>query len=257
MAAPTASIQLIVFGERNRTDLPGVLRDVATAGYPAIETGNMFATVGEAETRRLLSENNLVISGVHFGYGDYADAEKLSSHIAFCKAMGVKHLMCSGVSDTKTIEGYKTSCRLFNAVGARLRDEGLTFNYHNHAWEFDALENSGVNGMQILAEETDPEVVKFNIDVFWVTIGNENPADFIRKHAARAGYFHFKDGRREPDGKLTFLELGRGVVDLKGAMQAAREVGAEWIVAEQDHTQLPHLEAITISREYMKRELGV
>jgi sugar phosphate isomerase/epimerase len=170
--------------------------------------------------------------------------------------MGIRHMMCSGVADTKTVTGYRTSCALFNSVGARLRDAGIAFNYHNHAWEFDDL-GGGAYGMEIIASETDPALVKFNIDVFWVTIGGRDPSAFIREHASRAGYFHFKDGRRKPDGSLEFLEFGRGVVDLKGSMATAREVGAEWIVAEQDRTELPHLEAITITRDYMRRELGV
>ncbi|HXG24598.1 MAG TPA: TIM barrel protein, partial [Chthonomonadales bacterium] len=185
MAQPTASIQLIVFGQRNQTDIAGVLRDVATAGFPAIEAGNLFAAHGEDKIRCLLAENNLQVSGAHFGYGDYADSDKLAANIAYCKALGIRHMICSGVADTKTVEGYRHSCKLFNAIGTRLRDEGMVFNYHNHAWEFDNL--GGVNGMQILAQETDTEVVKFNIDVFWVTIGGENPVEFIRRHAARAG----------------------------------------------------------------------
>lgn len=257
MAEPTASIQLIVFGQRNRDDIGGVLRDVAKAGYPAIEAGDLFQTFGENETRRMLGDNGLRVSGAHFGYADYTEPENLSAHIAYCKALGIKNLMCSGVSDTKTVEGYKTSCRLFNQVGARLRDEGLIFNYHNHAWEFEDLEGKGVNGMQIISQETDPALVKFNIDVFWVAFGRHDPVQFIHDHADRAGYFHFKDGERGPDGKPIFLELGRGMVDLKAAMHAAREVGATWIVAEQDRTELPVTEAITISREYMKRELEV
>jgi sugar phosphate isomerase/epimerase len=253
MPDPQASIQLIVFGERNRNDLPSVLKEVADAGYPAVECGNLFQTHGESESRRLLETYGLRVSGVHFGYSEYTAPERLGAHIDFCKAMGVRHLMCSGVADTKTVEGYRTSSRLFNDVGARLRDEGLVFNYHNHAWEFDDL--GGMTGMRILAAETDPEVVKFNIDVFWVTIGGGVPGDFIRAHRDRAGYFHFKDGRRGPDGKPVFLELGRGDVDLKGSMEAAREVGAEWIVAEQDITELPHQESISISRTYMRDEL--
>ena len=73
-----------------------------------------------------------------------------------------------------------------------------------------------------------------------VTFGGEDPAAFIRQHANRAGYFHFKDGSRAPDGKPIFLELGRGFTDLKASMAAAREAAAEWIVAEQDRTDLPH-----------------
>lgn len=255
MSDPQPSIQLIVFGERNRTDFPGVLRDVAQAGFPAIECGNLFQTLGEVEARNLLDSQKLRISGIHFGYAEYTDAAKLESHIAFCKAMGVRHLMCSGVADTKTVEGYRTSCRLFNEVGSRLKDEGLVFNYHNHAWEFEDL--GGVNGMELISEGTDPDLVKFNIDVFWVFFGGRDPADFVRKHRQRAGYFHFKDGRKGADGKPIFLELGRGDVDLHSAIAAAREVGAEWIVAEQDKTELPHLESVSESRDYMRRDLGL
>jgi len=255
MSQPSVAIQLIVFAERNSTDFPGVLRDVKAAGFPAIEAGNLFASVGEPEARRLLEANGLSVCGAHFGYGDYADGDKLAANIAYCKAMGIRHMMCSGVADTKTVEGYRSSCKVFNEVGKRLAGEGLKFNYHNHAWEFEDL--GGVNGMRILAEETDPAVVGFNIDVFWVTIGGEDPAAFIRQHAARAGYYHFKDGRRKDGGELEFLELGRGVVDLAGALAAAREAGAEWIVAEQDRTALPHLEAATISRTYLREKLGV
>jgi sugar phosphate isomerase/epimerase len=256
MTEPTASIQLIIFGSRNSTDFAGVCRDVVAAGFPAIETGNLFASLGEDAARRLLDETGLKISGIHAGYGDYADDAKLTANIAFCKAIGVRHLMCSGVADGTTVEGYRTTSRRFNEIGKRLRDEGLVFNYHNHDWEFKPLDG-GTNGMSVLAAETDPAVVKFNIDVFWVTHGGENPVAFIHQHADRAGYFHFKDGRKLPDGSPEFLELGRGTVDLIGSMQAAREVGAEWIVQEQDRTTLDPAESITISRRYMREHLGV
>jgi sugar phosphate isomerase/epimerase len=255
MSEPKASIQLIVFGERNKTDIAGVLKDVASAGFPAVEAGNMVAAYGEAETRRLLADNGLQVSGAHFGYGEYADREKLEANIAYCKAMGIKHMMCSGVADRNSVEGYKTSCKLFNEIGGMLKNEGLVFNYHNHAWEFEDI--GGTTGMEIISAETDPELVKFNIDVFWVAFGGKNPLDFIQEHANRAGYYHFKDGERTRDGKPIFLELGHGMVNLIGCIQAAKRAGAEWIVAEQDRTELPHLESVTISRRYMRDELGV
>ncbi len=258
MTTPIASIQLIVFGSRNQTDIAGVLKEVAAAGFPAIEAGNMFLSFGEDTSRQLLAENNLQVSGAHFGYGDYADPAKVDAHIAYAKAIGIKNLMCSGVSDTKSVQGYKDSAKLFNAIGKRMAEEGLAFNYHNHAWEFDDL--GGVNGMEILAEETDPALVKFNIDVFWLFYGEQDVVGFIEKHANRAGYFHFKDGRAKIDeeGKRRpeFLELGNGDVNLKAAYAAAIAAGAEWIVSEQDNTLLTALEAATISRNYLKT-LGV
>ena len=258
MATPIASVQLIVFGERNRSDFAGVLREVAEAGYAAFEGGNLFESYGEDNTRRLLEETGLQVSGAHFGYGDYANPERLAAHIAYAKSLGVHNLMCSGVADSKSVEGYKQSAKLFKEIGRRLSDEGLTFQYHNHAWEFDDL--GGVNGMEILTAETDPALVKFNIDVFWVWFAYKDPIDFIGMHSKRTGYFHFKDGRRETvdDGitRPVFLELGQGEVDLRGAYVAADTVGAQYIVAEQDHTELDPFDSIVISRDYL-RSLGV
>lgn len=259
MNDPKTAVQLIVFGQRAAADFPAVLSQIAAAGYDAFEAGNLYETVGEEEIRRLLAEHRLGVSGAHFGYGDYANSDRLDAHIAYATSLGVKHLMCSGVADSKSIDGYRESARLFNDIGKRLADHGLEFNYHNHAWEFDDL--GGANGMEILSEETDPAFVKFNIDVFWVWYGGKDPAQFIRDHAERAGYFHFKDGRRAAgdDGKSRpiFAELGRGDVDLRSAIAAAREVNPSYIVAEQDSTQLAPEESISISRAYMRDALGL
>lgn len=259
MSETKASIQLIVFGQRNRDDVEGVLKEVAAAGFPAIEAGNLFEVCGEDMTDRLLAMNELQVSGAHFGYGDFTNAAHLKSNIFYAKAVGIKNMMCSGVADSKTAAGYRESAKLFNQIGKQLADEGITFQYHNHAWEFDDL--GGVNGMDILTEETDPNLVKFNIDVYWVWYGGHDPVEFIKKHKNRAGYFHFKDGRKETgaDGKVqpVFMELGRGEVDLKAGISAAKEVGAEWIVYEQDSSKLEAVEAATISRNYMRDSLGV
>ena len=255
MAQPRSAVQLIVFGERNRSDFPGVLSDVRAAGFDAIEAGNLFAAHGEDAARRLLDEHGVTVCGAHFGYGDYADRGKLAANVAYCKALGIGNMMCSGLSNTKTVAGYIESSELFNAVGAQLKDECIAFNYHNHAWEFEEI--GGTNGMTILSAETDPDLVRFNIDVFWVTVGGASPVQFIEAHACRAGYFHFKDGRKRPDGGVDFLELGTGDVDLIGSIAAARRVGATWIVAEQDTTALGHADSVRISRDYMRTALGV
>ncbi len=259
MADAVASIQLIVFGERNSSDLPGVLKEIAAAGFPAIEAGNLYASHGADAVNKLLSENNLQISGAHFGYGDYADLEKLTANIAYGKTAGVTNFMCSGVADGKTLEGYRESAKVFNEAGKRLSDAGIQFNYHNHDWEFKDLE--GGRGMDVLASETDPAFVKFNIDVFWLYYAGVNPAKYILAHADRMGYFHFKDGIRRVnlagENRPDFKELGRGEVDLQAAYAAAKQTGARWIVSEQDRTELTPMESAAISRSYLKSTLGI
>src|SRR5690348_5803042 len=113
MTTPDAAVQLIVFGGRSQSDFGSVLRDVAQAGFAAVEAGNLFEAHGESTARRLLAENNVGVSGAHFGYGEYAKPDRLKSHVAYAKSIDITHLMCSGVADSKTADGYRESAKLF------------------------------------------------------------------------------------------------------------------------------------------------
>lgn len=249
MAQPRIGIQLIIYGQRTRDDLSGVLREVKEAGFEGIETGNLFQMASPERVKSLLADTGLVVAGMHTGYADVADDAKLSEHIAYLKAVNSKYLICSGVAKAEGIKGYEEAAETFNRVGQRCRDEGLIFCYHNHAWEFEAF--NGVKGIHRLAELTDPQLVKLCIDVYWVTIGGEDPVEFIRRYRDRASYFHFKDG-----APGVFTELGKGQVNLQGCKEIALEIDSEWIVYEQDRTDKDVIESVRESREYL-RQLGL
>ena len=241
-------LQLIVYGGRPSGDLAGVLAEVKEVGYDGIEMGG--AADPDAATA-ILANSGLALTGVHSGYGDFADEAKVADNIAFLKQAGGRFLICSGVADTNSIAGYEASADTFNKVGQMSIDAGLTFCYHNHAWEFQPLEG-GKQGIYTLLERTCPNLVKLNIDVFWVHIGGENPAEFIAKNAERAGYYHFKDGCKTPDGQ-TFIELGQGDVDLVGAKDEALKHPLDWIVCEQDSSKLEPKVSIKQSFDYLKQ----
>lgn len=247
MARPSIGVQLIVYRGREREDLAGVLAEVAAAGYDGIEAGNLSDIAPEADVKQMLADHSLVVSGVHTGYGDLDNAER---HMGFLKAMGAKYLICSGVAPGEGIEPYERSADTFNRIGQQCRDAGLVFCYHNHDWEFKAFD--GVKAIHRLAQLTDPDLVKMCIDVYWVTVGGEAPAEFIERYAERAPYFHLKDG-----AKGSFIELGQGIVDLPAACDAALAAGADWIVAEQDRTDKDSGRSIAESREYMRTRLGM
>ncbi len=256
---PQIAAQLIIFGKLSGEDPDKMFGEVKASGFPAVEAGNLIAAYGEAEARRLVAQYEIGLSGMHSGYGAYADPAQLEADLAFAKQFGVKNFLCSGVAAGNSVEAYRESAKTFNTVGRRLQAEGITFHYHNHDWEFADL-GDGTRGMDILAQETDPEIVKFNLDVFWLYYAEQDVETFIRTHAERTGYFHFKDGRivRDEEGnkRPDFLELGEGDVDLKTAYAAAIESGAAWIVAEQDSTKREPVESLTISRNYLRLLAG-
>jgi len=253
-----AGIQIIIYGPQNREDVGGVLRDVAAAGFAGAETGNLFRQEGdEDKVRNLFAETGLALCGCHAGFAEFQDPVKLSENLAYLNALGSRALMCSGVGDrSRGLAAYRDASGLFNEVGKRCADAGAVFCYHNHAWEFEDREGDTC-GMDVLAQETDPDLVKFCIDVYWVHVGGEDPAAFVRRHAARGAYYHFKDGGRTPDGKPRFTELGGGEVDLKAALAAALETRPEWIVYEQDRSERDPGESVRISRAYLREQMGI
>lgn len=211
-----------------------MLAEVQAVGYAGAETGALYRTLGAEAVQRAFADNGLALTGIHCGYGDFADEALVAEHIAFLQAAGSKYLICSGVADNNSIRGYETSAEVFNRVGQQCRDAGLVFCYHNHAWEFKPLEE-GKQGIYTLIERTCPDLVKLNVDVFWVHIGGVNPAAFIAQYADRVGYYHFKDGHKTADGQ-TFIELGQGEVDLAGARAEAVKHPLDWIICEQDRS---------------------
>lgn len=250
MGKPRIGLQLIIYGRRPAEDLAGVLGEIKQAGYEGIEAGNLYQAGDPPAVKRAITGNGLAVAGAHSGFEDAQSPERTDATIAYLKEMGARYLICSGVAPGAGIERFEKAAPVFNEVGRRCQRAGIVFCYHNHNWEFE--EFGGVKGIHRLAELTDPKLVKLCIDVYWVTIGGEQPAEFIARYADRAPYYHFKDG-----APGVFQELGQGQVDLKAATKAALATNPEWIVCEQDRTDKNVLQSVTESRAYMRDELGL
>jgi len=264
MSSVKIGIQLIVFGDKERKDLDGVLKDCKKAGYDCIETGFLFDTYSVRQLQETCEKYKLEYAGVHGGFDNFRKEENVNKLIKNTLDVGAKYLICSGVGKGKGLEGFKEAIPIFNQVGKKCKEASLTFCYHNHYFEFEEFD--GIKGMDLLGKETDPELVKFNIDVAWVHIGGEKPEEFIKKYKDRCGYYHFKDAiiKGKPPlttgdavtKAVTWTELSKGDVDLKSAYESAKRYNPEYIIYEQDVTQIPVLQAITESREYL-RLLGI
>ncbi len=255
MSQAKSSAQLIVYAGKQNDDLAGVLAGLAGIGYDGAEIGSNFIDEDWDVVKRAFDDAGIECSGIHAGFAMISDPEWQAKAIDFLQTIGSKYSICSGVAEGEGIAQYENAADPFNAWGSKCSANGLTFCYHNHGWEFEAFD--GVKGIHRLWEITCPEAVKWNMDVYWVTVGGEVPAELIAKYSERLGYYHFKDGPYTPQGTVTpgpyeFMELGKGTVDLKAALDAALQHGAEWIVYEQDRSELAPEEAARISLEYLK-----
>lgn len=252
MGQPQVGVQLIIYGRRPQTDLPGVLAEVAAAGYAGIEGGLPADAQQCGRLRTALAQAGLAFAGSHCGLGDQADPARLKERLGYLKALGGRHLISSG-SPWKTLNEHLDAAEVLNRTGEVCRGEGVTFCYHNHHWEF--RDFGGTTAFHAMIAAMKPEAVKLCPDVYWVYVGGEKPEDFVSRYRDRCPYFHFKDGTGG-DQAGEFRELGRGSVDLPAALKAALGCDPDWIVVEQDATQMDPAESNRISREYL-RSLGL
>lgn len=248
------AVQLIIFGPQVKSNLEGVLSDVAEAGYEGVETGFLADQVGPKRLAWMLEGAGLGLAGVHVGFRQLARPSLLLDYV---QEAGGRHLICSGVGDRKGgAEAYEAGAEVFNQVGEIARERGVLFCYHNHSWEFEDF--GGRTGMEIIVEGTDPDKVKFCIDTFWVADGGQDATVYLHRHRRRAAAIHLKDGlpgERQPDGSAAFRELGIGQLDFPAILKMASLARADWLTVEQDRSSLPPAESIRRSRQYLE-EIG-
>lgn len=148
-----------------------------------------------------------------------------------CDAMGIG-------SAPEESRGNKNSVREFigkaNEIGEKLKNKGMTFNYHNHSFEFFKLGDMNCSMMDLLLEETNPEVFNFIPDVAWIHYADKDPVDILKKMKGRVKVLHFKDYAINSDRERKFVSLGKGVVNLKECYEAACELEIPYIMYEQD-----------------------
>ena len=117
-------------------------------------------------------------------------------------------------------------------IAERIKEAGLQFAYHNHNFEFQRMKNGRLM-MDVLLEDTDPELFHFIPDTYWLQMGGVNPAEYLRKMNGRVEVCHFKDFAVEGFTPV-FAEIGCGNINLLECFKACQEIGAASIVIEQD-----------------------
>ena len=248
MAVIPVALQLYTVRDELATDLSGTVRQVADMGYAGVElagTGGLTAT----QLRDLLAETGLRPAGSHVGLPVFE--ESLDQVIADSLTIGIKYVGVPALSqDLRVPKGFRSVARRLNKIGAELKEAGLVLYYHNHAFEFKVID--GVRGIDILYGETDPDLVKLEIDVYWVQYAGEDPAAWIRAYAGRFPLIHLKDMVGVGDGR-TFAEVGEGVIDFAPIFEASEAQGADWYIVEQDRCARPSLESARISLENLAK----
>jgi sugar phosphate isomerase/epimerase len=248
-------LELYTVREMFAKDPAKTLKDVAAAGYKEVEVG---PGVKPDQLNKDLKAAGLTAPSGYFGPPKTLDDWKKSVDQAH--SYGLRYIVV-GDNPTLSADAWKKRAELFNECGKASRAAGIQFCYHAHFREMEAA--SGPTGYDILLTECDPALLKMEMDIFWMTYAGADPLVYWKKYPGRFPLLHIKDlrkgveinSKKDPPetGPNPFAPVGEGTIDWAKYFAHVHEAGAQHIFVEQDRCNLPPLEAIKISYEYLRK----
>jgi sugar phosphate isomerase/epimerase len=222
-------LQIYTVRSRMSADPEGTLRQLAEMGYGGLEAAGGPAGL-PLSTKPLLDELRLPVFGVHTGLPQLED--DFEATLEYCRGLGAEYVTIAHTSPEvhRNVAGL---AERLNTLGHRLRQEGMTLSYHNHAMELEKFDGTTV--LDGLLKATDPDVVMAEFDVGWVKAGGADPVEYLRRYAGRIPFVHMKDMTR--DGEP--VDVGDGVLDMPAILRAAVEGGTHYLIAENDNPPDP------------------
>lgn len=186
------------------SDIEGAFKSLQDAGYVAMEISNYNARNGTvagyapAEYAALAEKYGMDIISSHTRAQFNADDAEgslaawgrlMDDH----KAMGCKYVVFPMYMWSGDAEKMKAECDLLNKIGEEANKRGIKFGYHNHNFEFDKMQDSDQLIEDFLIAHTDADKVFFQMDVYWVTVGEQDPVSYLKKYPDRFKVLHIKD----------------------------------------------------------------
>lgn len=187
------------------------------------------------------------------------DAE-FDTALKLAKEAGVTYAVMPYVppAERNGVEGMRVLADKMNKAAEKCRAAGLTFAYHNHAFEFDPKE--GTTPFDVLLERGDKKLLNFEMDLFWVSVAGQDPAALLHKLAGRVPLVHVKDKAKDTPVRYneqvppaTFQEVGHGVLDWPAVLKAADASGVKHYIVEQDRTPGDPVASLRQSFEYVSK----
>jgi len=254
LASPTRKTPygMILYTVRDemKKDPVKTLEKVSQIGYKVLEAAgyadrkfygmkpSKFKEVVESFNMKLLSSHTMVNNG------------NLNQVVEDSAEAGVKYLIHPWM-ETGNIDTYKKAAEEYNIYGEAFKKVGIQFGYHNHAFEFEKVD--GKVPYDILLNETDPDLVIMELDLYWITKGGFDPWIYFEKYPGRFELWHVKD--MIGSGEKYETEVGNGVIDFDKVFENKKTAGMKYYFVEQDKCRdFSTFKSIEISLEHIKKE---
>ncbi len=241
-----------VRGDMN-ADAEGTLRQLGEMGYSFVESAGyqngQFYRMDPADFASLVEANGMEHLSTHVyrplpPEDEWDDAmawwdQAIEAHVAG----GISYMVVPTMdrSAFESLENLQKWVEYFNVIGQKANDRGVKFGFHNHAIEFSEVE--GVVAYDYMLENTDPELVFFQLDLYWIDQGGKDAIDYFRRYPGRFLMFHVKDEQ----------EVGAsGNIDFRSAYENADLAGMKYHIVEVEDYNYEPIESVQISLEFLQ-----
>jgi sugar phosphate isomerase/epimerase len=257
-------VQLYTVRSTMKTDFEGTIAKVAAIGYKEVEFAGYFDH-SPKDIRAILDKTGLTAPSCHVAYAVVEN--HLPEQIEAAQVIGHKFIVCPWIDEAnRTVDGYKRATELFNKAGETTKKAGIQFAYHNHFWEFEPEASLGGKfPLDYMLENSDPQNLKFELDLCWISVADQDPVVYFNKYPGRFPLVHVKDIKKLPHvapDQLKTLKLeeftphmtsvGSGTIDWKRIFSHSEKAGIEHYFVEQDVSEDP-IASLTASYEYLSK----
>jgi len=272
-------LQLYTVRQQMADDPETTLQAVADAGYKQVELMQVNdAAVGLAAIAR---DKGLIVHSAFIDFNVIAEptlqgVASVEQTLELAERIGLRHVVFGYIArhQRDTADKCKAIADRANDAARKTREAGMRMCYHNHAFEFAPLEPTGQTGddsnppaqkgkssvtaFDLFTQRFDPQVMEFELDVFWARLAGKNPLELMKRLSGRISQVHLKDLKAGvpvifDEGKVprdAFQEIGDGIIDMPDVMRLAREIGVDQCHVEQDQSPAP-LASIRESADYL------
>lgn len=240
-----------------RDDLPadpsGILKQVAGFGYKQLEgyegPQGMFWGMTNTDFKKYLDDLGMTMVSSHCDWQN-----DFETKAAQAGEIGLKYLLCPYLGPQASIDDFKRFAERFNECGEICKKNGLRFGYHNHDYSFKEVD--GQLPQDVMMNETDPSLVDFEMDIYWVVDAGADPEAWLEKYKGRFKLCHVKDRMKnaDPTASNNSCTLGEGTIDFSKILKTAQKNGVEYNIVEQErYENTTPLQSAADNAAYMKK----
>jgi sugar phosphate isomerase/epimerase len=254
-------LQIYSLRDQIDEDLEGTLQKVAEIGYKNIEGygygDRMILGKTPSEFQKIIHDLGMKLPSMHV-VTELTTEESRASILDQWKVT-VEDMASINVlytvyailpeEERQNLDDFKKWAERFNQFGEICQQAGQQFAYHNHDFEFKVIDEQ--MGYDILLKETDPELVQFELDMYWITKGGQDPVAYLEKAPGRYELWHLKD--MEDSEEKSFAEVGYGTIDFEKIFAKRETAGMKMCFVEQDESKRDMFESIKMSYEYLTK----